>query len=200
MSVKLSVLLLATLCAFTFASDDVCPVSKWVNGCSTPVPTVPYKKLFTPVCNIHDVCYRCGSHFGWKQADCDLRFEHNMQDVCLKVYGNVMMYGWQDWINKVWDYSQIWKNLCTAWKKSTAGGTSEEATRVWNGIKELFTLLKQWPFIKDKYDSCMHGTKVYYKTVKTVGNYAFRVHSPDHCKFECARKLGDPTAKFVMDG
>ncbi|XP_048240113.1 conodipine-P1-like [Haliotis rufescens] len=30
-----------------------------VNGCSTVLPWVPFKKRFTPSCNRHDVCYGC---------------------------------------------------------------------------------------------------------------------------------------------
>lgn len=37
-----------------FSCDD------YANGCSTPRYT-PYRGVFTPACNLHDVCYRCVS-------------------------------------------------------------------------------------------------------------------------------------------
>ena len=44
---------------YVFTSCECCHVV--INGCSTPTKYAPYKKLFTPACNRHDVCYRCVS-------------------------------------------------------------------------------------------------------------------------------------------
>uniref|UniRef100_A0A7M5X6Y9 Uncharacterized protein n=2 Tax=Clytia hemisphaerica TaxID=252671 RepID=A0A7M5X6Y9_9CNID len=55
------------------------------NGCgsgwSAKIPYM-YKKLLTPACNKHDVCYSCGKKFGWSQKPCDVRFKKDMYRLC----------------------------------------------------------------------------------------------------------------------
>ncbi|CAH3046364.1 unnamed protein product [Porites evermanni] len=53
------------------------------NGCSTPkgVPR-PFVETFTPACNRHDVCYRCGYHYRWSRKQCDKAFKSDMKKAC----------------------------------------------------------------------------------------------------------------------
>lgn len=57
------------------------------NGCSVPL-NLPffYKSLFTPSCNVHDVCYRCGADHGVDRASCDQDFRTNMKSTCHQEY------------------------------------------------------------------------------------------------------------------
>jgi len=59
------------------------------NGCSIPgdLPT-PYKRLFTPACQVHDVCYRCGPEHGVDRDACDNDFRKNMKLKCHQKYNS----------------------------------------------------------------------------------------------------------------
>ncbi|XP_066916671.1 uncharacterized protein [Clytia hemisphaerica] len=55
------------------------------NGCGSGIFTkIPYtyKKLLTPACHKHDVCYSCGKKYGWSQKPCDVRFKSDMYRLC----------------------------------------------------------------------------------------------------------------------
>ena len=58
------ILALSVICV-AYGVDWTCPnkaPSNEVNGCSVPFKLpAPFKKAFTPACNIHDVCYGCVS-------------------------------------------------------------------------------------------------------------------------------------------
>ncbi|KAL9975642.1 hypothetical protein ACROYT_G012825 [Oculina patagonica] len=57
------------------------------NGCSIPFNmNYFYKRLFTPACNKHDVCYACGVDNGWSQFRCDLAFRRDMYSLCRRKY------------------------------------------------------------------------------------------------------------------
>ncbi|KAL8566325.1 hypothetical protein ACOMHN_050443 [Nucella lapillus] len=75
----------ALLTAVTMVSvvSGADPCAQFANGCSTPLhlPMV-YKTRFTPSCNKHDVCYRCGAKYGISKATCDTNFLHNMAAAC----------------------------------------------------------------------------------------------------------------------
>ncbi|XP_032225632.1 conodipine-P3 isoform X2 [Nematostella vectensis] len=66
--------------------QDVCPFES--NGCSVPgqLPML-YKRLFTPACHMHDVCYRCNKVHDWEKIDCDTKFWENMYFLCEGQYG-----------------------------------------------------------------------------------------------------------------
>eukprot|EP00795_Rhopilema_esculentum_P017501 gene17501-9120_t len=66
-----------------YVADAECMTN--VNGCSVPFRgKFPYSRYFKPACNRHDVCYRCGSHYGWSRFDCDKGFLNDMLDICSK--------------------------------------------------------------------------------------------------------------------
>ncbi|XP_057314251.1 uncharacterized protein LOC130655502 [Hydractinia symbiolongicarpus] len=55
------------------------------NGCgsdATKNVPAPYKSVFKPACNKHDVCYNCGKLRGWTQKECDERFRKDMLKIC----------------------------------------------------------------------------------------------------------------------
>ena len=64
MQMLLVALTLSAICV-AYGVDWSCPnkaPSNEVNGCSVPFKLpAPFKKAFTPACNIHDVCYGCVS-------------------------------------------------------------------------------------------------------------------------------------------
>lgn len=51
------------------------------NGCNV-WNIVPYKTLFTPACDKHDICYACGVDHGWNRKQCDMAFKHDMANLC----------------------------------------------------------------------------------------------------------------------
>jgi len=51
------------------------------NGCSVPAGVANYK-LFTPACNLHDICYMCDSHWGTSKSYCDSMFYSKMKLLC----------------------------------------------------------------------------------------------------------------------
>jgi len=58
-----------------------------LDGCSVPFGLpFPFKRLFTPSCNRHDICYRCGMTFGLSQRGCDLWFKDDTYRSCEKRY------------------------------------------------------------------------------------------------------------------
>ncbi|PVD21307.1 hypothetical protein C0Q70_19480 [Pomacea canaliculata] len=62
-------------------SDGQCSAD--ANGCSIPFNiNVFFKEEFTPACNIHDVCYRCGARYSISRDRCDSVFLSQMQSVC----------------------------------------------------------------------------------------------------------------------
>ena len=57
---KMAVLIIIFALALVTLSDASCPSESHVNGCSVPLGMpFPFKPLFTPVCNRHDICYVC---------------------------------------------------------------------------------------------------------------------------------------------
>uniref|UniRef100_A0A7M5XN01 Uncharacterized protein n=1 Tax=Clytia hemisphaerica TaxID=252671 RepID=A0A7M5XN01_9CNID len=55
------------------------------NGCGSGIFTkIPYtyKKLLTPACNKHDVCFRCGQKYSWSRKACDETFRKDMNRLC----------------------------------------------------------------------------------------------------------------------
>uniref|UniRef100_W4VS19 Conodipine_Vc3 prepropeptide n=1 Tax=Conus victoriae TaxID=319920 RepID=W4VS19_CONVC len=59
------------------------PCAQYANGCSVPLHMpLFYKTLFTPSCNRHDVCYRCGAKYGISKDTCDSAFLHHMEAAC----------------------------------------------------------------------------------------------------------------------
>ena len=51
------------------------------NGCSTPANApLPFRQLFTPSCDVHDVCYNTCEN---GQGSCDTEFRDNMESACL---------------------------------------------------------------------------------------------------------------------
>ena len=59
---KGAILVFVTLACFICGVLSSCPADVHVNGCSIPLNApFPYKELFKPVCNRHDVCYICVS-------------------------------------------------------------------------------------------------------------------------------------------
>ncbi|XP_046578289.1 conodipine-P3-like [Haliotis rubra] len=54
-----------------------------VNGCSTPL-RLPFffKTTFTPACNRHDMCYRCGYRYKITRYICDQVFHGHMYRTC----------------------------------------------------------------------------------------------------------------------
>lgn len=185
--------------------NNTCPVLAWVNGCSSPIPGIPYLEEFTPTCNIHDVCYRCGAHFGWKQGQCDRAFKRNMKDVCETNYGKTKMnkfigswFGWKDWYDRVWDESKLWLNLLAAFRKRTQDlngkASQDEIARIYKGVLKLFSLMKDWAWAvtADELKACHVGAQIYFQMVKTYGTYFYRITSPEHCKYACVEKIGQP--------
>ncbi|PVD21309.1 hypothetical protein C0Q70_19482 [Pomacea canaliculata] len=63
---------------------DVC--TDHSNGCSIP-GNLPffYKATFTPSCDRHDVCYRCGAMAGISRSQCDSYFHANMLRACAAI-------------------------------------------------------------------------------------------------------------------
>lgn len=65
-----------------------CPVG--YDGCSVPEGLKIYH-LFTPACNVHDICYSCNRHTGWEFATkkwCDDDFYHKMMAQCDNYWTN----------------------------------------------------------------------------------------------------------------
>lgn len=57
---NMALLFLFAAIAFLVQIDASCDYESHVNGCSVPLGMpFPFKPLFTPVCNRHDVCYIC---------------------------------------------------------------------------------------------------------------------------------------------
>jgi len=190
----------------TATGKDTCPVLAWVNGCSSPIPGMPYMAEFTPSCNIHDVCYRCGAHFGWEQAYCDKAFKRNMNHVCATNYGSAKMnkfignfFGWKDWYDSMWDETKVWLNLLAAFRKRTqdlsGNASKDEIARIYEGVLKIFKLMKDWAWAvrADEHKACHVGAHIYFQMVKTYGTYFYRIESPDHCNYACAEKIGRPT-------
>jgi len=72
-----------------YVKVESCTVLQDINGCSTPLQLdIPFKKVFTPACNAHDVCYRCGEHYGWSQTECDNSFLKELKSICTNLHGN----------------------------------------------------------------------------------------------------------------
>ena len=60
------------------------------DGCSLPAGLEPYR-LFTPACNVHDICYSCNLHSGWEFASkdwCDSDFFGKMMAQCNSYWSN----------------------------------------------------------------------------------------------------------------
>ncbi|XP_020621452.1 uncharacterized protein LOC110059110 isoform X2 [Orbicella faveolata] len=76
-----TILLMILLMSPEVTSQSNCYIK--TNGCSVPfnLPFI-YKKTFTPACVKHDVCYSCGEHYGWNQAQCDDAFKRDMYKLC----------------------------------------------------------------------------------------------------------------------
>lgn len=63
-------------------SAITCPSA--INGCSVPWQWT-YYYLFTPACNVHDICYTCNHEVGWEfalKSYCDEMFESKMKSLC----------------------------------------------------------------------------------------------------------------------
>jgi hypothetical protein len=63
-------------------SVTTCPSG--INGCSVPWQWT-YYNLFTPACNVHDICYVCNQQAGWEFATksyCDNMFKSKMISLC----------------------------------------------------------------------------------------------------------------------
>ncbi|XP_071144211.1 uncharacterized protein [Mytilus edulis] len=53
------------------------------SGCSIPIfKKFPYKELFTPSCQRHDICYGCATKFSKTRLYCDDLFLKDMLKVC----------------------------------------------------------------------------------------------------------------------
>jgi hypothetical protein len=64
------------------ASSITCPSG--INGCSVPWRWT-YYYLFTPACNVHDLCYVCNQEVGWEfalKSYCDEMFKSKMTSLC----------------------------------------------------------------------------------------------------------------------
>lgn len=60
-----------------------CKADNLINGCSFPLEmNWPFEKLFSPACNIHDICYSCASKLNLTQANCDNVFLKTMKTIC----------------------------------------------------------------------------------------------------------------------
>lgn len=62
-------------------SDPGCEIE--TDGCSIP-EKFPffYKKTFRRACVKHDVCYACGSYYGWSRETCDTAYLRDMRKLC----------------------------------------------------------------------------------------------------------------------
>merc|ERR1712189_95241 len=75
--------LLFITCLAIHVSVTTCCVSSMTNGCSIPMnSSFPYKTVFHPACQRHDICYSCGAMHGWPRVDCDNGFYNDMIDLC----------------------------------------------------------------------------------------------------------------------
>ncbi|XP_063406353.1 uncharacterized protein LOC134690310 [Mytilus trossulus] len=53
------------------------------NGCSVPLfGKFPYKKIFEPACQLHDLCYNCGIAQSKDRKYCDKIFLKKMKQIC----------------------------------------------------------------------------------------------------------------------
>ncbi|XP_046368118.2 uncharacterized protein LOC124143259 [Haliotis rufescens] len=70
------------LLVVSVTSSDTCARYD-VNGCSTPFK-LPFffKTTFTPACNRHDMCYRCGYRYKVSREMCDQVFHGQMYRAC----------------------------------------------------------------------------------------------------------------------
>ncbi|XP_057312007.1 conodipine-P1-like [Hydractinia symbiolongicarpus] len=139
-------------------------ITQLTNGCSIPLGfPFPYKDVFLPACERHDICYRCGKKFNWTRSQCDNAFKANMLTMCkLKEESKyAVTYG-----------GTFWEKLRSAFKVATA--------------------MARWILIKSgTLDHCMNGSDVYYKGVKGFGHSSFGSIDPK-CDLQCAKVLGDP--------
>lgn len=124
--------------------QDTCTVVNNINGCSTPLRLpFPYKSLFTPACNRHDVCYRCGVSHGWKQEECDKGFKQRMYTLCQNMTSSSSK-------NKRSTDESSWGKdffvkMYNGWKKATENSTNtEQAKRLWNEALGIFKLVIKW--------------------------------------------------------
>jgi len=67
----------------SIAGLEQCISQKKVIGCSIPFnSSFPYRTVFKPACNRHEVCYQCGDRFHWSRNDCDVGFLYDMYYAC----------------------------------------------------------------------------------------------------------------------
>lgn len=178
--------------------QDTCTVVNNINGCSTPLRLpFPYKSLFTPACNRHDVCYRCGVSHGWKQEECDKGFKQRMYTLCQNMTSSSLK-------NKRSTDESSWGKdffvkMYNGWKKATENSTNtEQAKRLWNEALGIFKLVIKWRAIIDPVNKCEHGADIYYNAVKTFGVFAYRTTKKQNCKETCAKTMGNPHTKWNM--
>ncbi|XP_057305187.1 conodipine-P1-like [Hydractinia symbiolongicarpus] len=168
MAVLLVFVILVARIHVQVTADDVdfkpC-ITQMTNGCSVPLNfPFPYKDVFLPACERHDICYQCGKQFNWTRGQCDNAFKANMLTMCkLKEESKyAVTYG-----------GTFWEKLRSAFKVATA--------------------MARWILIKSgTLDHCINGSDVYYKGVKGFGHNNFGTGDPNLCNLKCSKLLGDP--------
>ncbi|ESO88230.1 hypothetical protein LOTGIDRAFT_165658 [Lottia gigantea] len=82
--ISLTIIFLTLINLETLIATDC---SRFSNGCSTPFNgPLFYKTSFTPACDRHDVCYKCGVTYGKTRSQCDKHFHQNMKTICRRRY------------------------------------------------------------------------------------------------------------------
>ena len=141
-------------------------ITKMTNGCSIPLNLpFPYKDIFLPACERHDICYECGKMYNWTRNQCDVSFQKNMLTLCqLK----------EDFKNGKQTYNvSIWEKL--------------------KSVFYIASQLFKWISIKSgTLDHCNHGAKVYYSSVDKFAHPNYGSGDPILCQLQCANLLGNP--------
>lgn len=95
-----------------------CPKNHY-NGCSVPeIVSFTYYYLFTPACNIHDICYECNTHSNYRwfanKQWCDVDFYSKMRDKCNRHWSQ-----WWQWFDRDYCHGMATTYLAAV----TVGGT-----------------------------------------------------------------------------
>ncbi|KAK6179203.1 hypothetical protein SNE40_011618 [Patella caerulea] len=63
--------------------------SRYSNGCSIPFgANFFFKQTFTPACDRHDACYKCGVMWNLSRRRCDHTFKDHLKRICRQTFRN----------------------------------------------------------------------------------------------------------------